>query len=222
MQRLINRFIFLSLFLFSIVLVYFSFNSFNTLAKLQNLVNRLNQTSQNQTNPVNTAAQLDLLVEFEGLHDKLPWDADIGSMLITVVNNRLNEIDNKGQQQFLASKIQKYYQQSLSLRPRDIQLLSGRLDLLIDQGAPAEYILPKLDEIITLVPKDQDLKAELAMICFKLLALNPQPVAQTQIINSLKNLFDYSMDYRGLIHVRRYARLYGQDDVLKNLLSKLN
>lgn len=218
MQRSFN----LVLVLFSLVVVYFSFSTFDTLARLQVLVNRLNEGSQNQVPTDKDGGQSAVLSEFEQLFDQINWDADVGSMLIQVINNQVNQTSNKGRQQSLLSKAQTYYQHSLSFRPRDIQLLSGKIDLLIDQGAPADYILPQLDEIIVLVPKDQDLKAELAMICFKLLALNPQPSVQSQIIKRLQSLFKYSMDYRGLIHVRRYAKLYGQEEVLKSILSTQN
>ena len=222
MQRPFNLLGSALLCLLSLLLVYFSFTTFDTLAKIQKLVNKLNQSSYSQTLSENAGSQIDLLNEFERLHQNLPWDADIGSMLITVINNQIKETSNIGQKYALASKAQSYYQQTLSLRPRDIQLLSGQLDMLIDQGAPVDYILPKLDEIISFVPKDQDLKSELAMICFKLLSLNSQAVEQKKIINSLQSLFDYTMDYRGLIDVRRYAKLYAQEDVLKNILSTLN
>lgn len=183
---------------------------------------QLNEGTRGHASPENAGAQLVMLAEFEQLHDQLSWDADIGSILIQVISNLTGQTSNKGQQQPLVSKAQKYYQHALSYRPRDILLLSGRLDLLIDQGAPADYILPELDKIIAFVPKDQDLKADLAMICFKLLALNPQPSVQSQIIERLQSLFNYSMDYRGLIALRRYAKLYGQENVLKNILSQQN
>ena len=221
MQARLQGSINLILLIVSSFLVYFSFTTFNTLAKFQNLIILQNQSSENQASPSKIGAHEGLLSEFEQLHAKLPWDADLSSMLIIVVNNLANETVNKGQQQALLSKAQDYYQHALSLRPRDVQVLSGQLDLLIDQGAPAEYILPKLDEVISFVPKDQDLKAELAMLCFKLLALNPQQSVKAQIIKRLQRLFNYSMDYRGLIVVKRYAKLYGQEDVLNKTLSQV-
>ena len=222
MQRTINMLVSVFLCLLSLLLVYFSFATFDTLAKIQNLVNNLNQTSDAQLLSVNSGIDGGRLAEFENLHDKLSWDADTGAMLITVINNSARANASQGRQHALIAKAQNYYQHSLSLRPRDIQLLSGQLDLLIDQGAPADYILPKLDKLITFVPKDQDLKSELAMLCFKLMSLNPSADEQVRITNSLQSLFDYTMDYRGLIYVRRYAKLYGQEDVLKDVLSKLN
>ena len=218
MQRSLN----LILLLISILLVYFSFITYTTLTKFENLVIRVNEDSRDQPASAKAETHSDWLAEFERLHASLPWDADLTSMLIIVVNNLVNETLKKGRQQTLVSKAEDYYKHSLSFRPRDVQVLSGQLDLLIDQGAPADYILPKLDNIISLVPKDQDLKAELALICFKMLSINPQPPVQEQIINRLQSLFHYSMDYRGLIIVRRYAKIYGQEEVLKSILSQIN
>ncbi len=216
MQRSLN----VILLLISLLLVYFSSSVFVALAKVQDLVTKLNDSPQTQFFSLDNGGRQSIRLEFEQLHQKLPWDADIGAMLIAVLNEHIAQTPDKGKQQLLVSRAQNYYKYSLSLRPRDVQLLTGQLDLLIDQGAPAEYILPKLDELISFVPKDQDLKAELAMICFKLLALNPQPSSQFQIKKRLQSLFRYSMDYRGLIHVRRYAIIYGQEDVLKQTLSQ--
>lgn len=209
----------LILLLFCALLVYFSFSGFQALTRLQTLVNQLNDTPHDQLISTHNSSPPQYLSEFEQLHEKLAWDADVSSMLLQVINNLIDLTANKGQQHLLQSKALGYYKHSLSFRPRDVELLSGRLDLLIDQGAPVEYVLPRLDKIIALVPKDQDLKAELAMLCFKLLALNPQIATQKQVITRLQSLFDYSMDYRGLILVRRYAVLYGQENVLKKILS---
>lgn len=217
MQRSFN----LILLLVSVFLIYFSFTAHTTLSRFQSLINQLNQYSLDKTA---TAAldQTELLAQLERLHTRLPWDADLTSALSTVANNLANETVQKGRQQILASKTHEYYQQSLSYRPRDVEVLSGQMELLIDQGAPVDYILPKLDAVISLVPKDQDLKAQLALICFKLLSVNPQSQAQSRITERLQRLFDYSMDYRGLILVRRYARLYGQEETLKKILSQYN
>ena len=145
------------------------------------------------------------------------WDSEVSYTLALADLHAAALIGHKGLEQLAKSKILQHLQEVRYFSPMNINSTILELSILIDQGAPLDFILPKIDKLIDLTPKDQDLKAEIARLCFKLSLLNQDIGGQKKIINRLNKLFIYSMDYRGMTQVRRYARLFGQDDLVKNI-----
>ena len=150
-------------------------------------------------------------------YNLLFWDSEVSYTLALADMRVVAMMDHKGLEQLEKSKILQNLQEVRYFSPMNINSTILELSILIDQGAPLDFILPKIDILIGLTPKDQDLKAEIARLCFKLSLLNQDIAGQKKIINRLNKLFVYSMDYRGMTLVRRYARLFGQDDLVKKI-----
>ena len=147
----------------------------------------------------------------------LLWDSEVGQTLASANIYSTASISNKGLVQAILTQAQDRLTATQKYSPRNINSYLTKLNLLIDQGAPFDYVLVKLDELITLVPKDQDLKANIAMLCFKLALINDDPVSQEKIINRLNRLFTYSMDYRGMTQIHRHSEMFEQTELLSKV-----
>ena len=209
-----KRLFFLFLALSSVYIFHASVKNVLTLSYFQNQVSELNkgQTSGSQL-------IANIITEDKHRLSLVNWDANLNYSLAAIENNLAYTDNNLARQEVLLSNAQHKYEKTLTLRPRDITALTSLLNLLIDQGAPADFVLNKLDHIISLTPKDQDLKAEISMICFKLLSIHNDQATHNRIINQLSRLFVYSMDYRGMTLVKRYSILYEQVEVLNQVLA---
>ena len=212
MKRLFNLFIALV----SLFISYFSIVTLANLTTFQKSVSDLNQNSSESSFHQLTKYALN----YKPIMGLETWDADVNYILATANINQAHQTQNIGVQQNLFSQAQDHYHKGLSLRPRDVNILTAQLTLLIDQGVPLTYALNKLDQIISLVPKDQDLKAELSVICFKLLSQNPDENSELLVSDRLSQLFRLSMDYRGITLVKRYAKFYGQQETLTKVLAR--
>ena len=204
---------------FSALVFYISCLIYFDLSKVNNVVSNLNLNLEDQSqSPTVDYLNLAKHEPFKYLF----WDANVNTLLGQINTNIANQQTNKGATQTFIAKAEKYYADSLKYRPREFNALLGQISLLIDQGAPVDYVLPKVDELIALIPKDQDLKGEVALICFKLINLADSESKVEQINNRLKKLFAYSMDYRGIRQFKRYAKIYGQQKSFEAFLKELN
>ena len=205
--------------LFSVILIFIATCLFLDISRLQSSLQQFNDASDLEIS--GTESTVDTIKIDKDDFRFLSWDSEVNQALATVNSSLAMQESNKGQQQIYLSKAHYFYQQSLRFTPKNINSIIGNLSLLIDHGAPLNYFLPRINDLALLTPKDQDLRAEIAMLVFKLSVLYQDEQSQTMLINSLNKLFKYSMDYRGMTQVRRYANLFDQKELLTRVATNV-
>ncbi len=205
-------------------LVILSVAAYMTAVILTSFINYQNQlTKINDQSDRASSAVTDMIVRNSLKNpDYLFWDADISYNNGLINYHHASMVENKGYKQVLLSRSYGHYQQALHFRPRATDSLLGSLIVLIDQGAPADHILPKLDRIISIIPTDDMFKAEATLVCFKLMALNFENKEMMKSITlRLQKLLSIPLDYRAMTEVKRYARLYSEPSNLEEVLIKV-
>ncbi len=195
------------------LLIYLSVKLLVEVNRLQDSLEQMNYSSQQESLGSNNAHLENLKIDSKDFQ-LLSWDSEISYTLASANLYSIRYTDNKGLQQALLSEAQNLLNKAQHFSPLNINAAISNLSILIDQGAPLNYLLPKIDKLIDLVPKDQDLKADIAKLCFKLSVINNDAMSQAEIIDRLNKLFIFSMDYRGMTQVNRYARLFNQNELL--------